>query len=88
MESKSELDRHLLESSEDPDVEDFEILMWWKMNSSRHRVISQIARDVLAIPVSTIASESGFSMRGMFWIRSIVYYLLIQLKLLFLPKIG
>ena len=33
--SKSELDRYLLESSEDPNMEDFDILMWWKMNSSR-----------------------------------------------------
>ncbi|XP_075675034.1 zinc finger BED domain-containing protein RICESLEEPER 1-like [Castanea sativa] len=38
--SKFELDRYLLESSEDPDVEDFDILMWWKMNSSRYRVLS------------------------------------------------
>ena len=29
VERKSELDRYLLESSEDPDVEDFDILMWW-----------------------------------------------------------
>ena len=40
VESKSELDWYLLESSEDLDVEDFDILMWWKMNSSRYRVIS------------------------------------------------
>ena len=36
VECKSKLDRYLLESSEDPDVEDFDILMWWKMNSSRY----------------------------------------------------
>lgn len=88
VESKSELDRYLLESSEDPDVEDFDILMWWKMNSSSYRVISQIAHDVLAILVSTVASESAFSMGCVFWIRSEVYYLLIQLKPLFVPKIG
>ena len=64
VESKSKLDRYLLESSEDPDVEDFDILKWWKMNSSRYQVLSQIARDVLAIPVSTVAFESTFSMRG------------------------
>jgi len=64
VETKSELDRYLLESSEDPDMEDFDILMWWKMNSSRYRVLSQIARDVLAIPVSTVASESAFSTGG------------------------
>ena len=59
--SSASLDRYLLEPSEDPDVEYFDILMWWKMNSSRYQVISQIARDVLAIPVSTVASESTFS---------------------------
>ena len=64
VESKFELDRYLLESFEDPDVEDFDILMWWEMNSSRYRVLSQIARDVLAIPVSTVASESAFSAGG------------------------
>ena len=61
VESKSELDRYLLKSSEDPDVEDFDILKWWKMNSSKYQVLSQIAHDVLAIPVSTVASESTFS---------------------------
>ena len=62
VEYKSELDRYLLESSKDPDVEDFDILMWWRINSSRYRVLSQIVRDVLAIPVSTVASEFVFSM--------------------------
>ena len=36
VECKSKLDRYLLESFEDLDVEDFDILMWWKMNSSRY----------------------------------------------------
>ena len=65
VESKFELDRYLLESSEDPDVENFDILMWWKMNSSRYRVLSHIAHDVLAILVS-VASESAFSTGGVF----------------------
>ena len=34
------------------------------MNSSRYRVIFQIARDVLAIPISTVASKSTFSTGG------------------------
>ena len=34
------------------------------MNSSRYRVLSQIARDVLAIPVSTVAFKYAFSTRG------------------------
>ena len=66
----------------------FDILMWWKMNSSRYRVLSQIAHDVLAIFVSTVAFESAFSSGGVFCIRFVVHYLLIQLKLLFVPRIG
>ena len=77
VECKSELDRYLLESSKDLDVEDFDIFMWWKTNSCRYRIISQIARDVLAILVSIVASESAFSIGGVFWIRSVVHYLLI-----------
>ena len=64
VESKSKWARYLLESFEDLDVEDFDILMWWKMNYFRCRVLSQIARDVLAIPISTVASEFAFSIEG------------------------
>ena len=39
----------------------FDILGWWKVNAPRYKVLSQIARDVLAVPVSTVASESAFS---------------------------
>ena len=41
----------------------FEILGWWKANSNRYQVLSKMAKDVLAIPVSTIASESAYSTR-------------------------
>ena len=42
----------------------FEILGWWKANSNRYQVLSKLARDVLAVPVSTVASESAFSTGG------------------------
>ena len=42
----------------------FEILGWQKANSNRYQVLSKLARDVLAVPVSTVASESAFSTRG------------------------
>ncbi|KAL9170582.1 hypothetical protein ABFS82_04G154100 [Erythranthe guttata] len=61
--SKSELARYLEESCE-KDVESFDLLRWWKENSIRFPIISQIARDILAIPVSTVASESAFSTSG------------------------
>ena len=42
----------------------FDSLLWCKVNSSKYPILSQIARDVLAIPVSTVASESAFSTGG------------------------
>ena len=41
-----------------------DVLKWWSANASRFRVLSQIARDIFAIPVSTVASESAFSTGG------------------------
>ncbi|CAL8999041.1 unnamed protein product, partial [Prunus brigantina] len=46
------------------DVEEFDILNWWRVNASKYPVLAAIARDVLAIPVSTVASESTFSTGG------------------------
>ncbi|KAG6641860.1 hypothetical protein CIPAW_09G102700 [Carya illinoinensis] len=63
LESKSEVDRYLDEKCE-TDSASFDILVWWKVNSFRYRVLSKIARDVLAIPISTVASESCFSTAG------------------------
>ncbi|KAK4397206.1 putative AC transposase [Sesamum angolense] len=60
---KSELDKYL---GEDLEVfqKEFDILNWWKVNSHRFPILSKIARDILAVPVSTIASESAFSTGG------------------------
>ncbi|GKA80597.1 zinc finger BED domain-containing protein RICESLEEPER 2-like protein [Tanacetum coccineum] len=61
--SKSELDRYLNEEAED-ESEKFEILNWWKVNTPRFPILSLLARDVMAIPISTVASESVFSTSG------------------------
>ncbi|CAI9283612.1 unnamed protein product [Lactuca saligna] len=63
VESIGELEKYLQESVED-DSEMFSILDWWKVNSPRFPVLSLMARDVFAIPVSTVASESVFSTSG------------------------
>lgn len=64
--SKSELDRYLLEPTEADEDENpnFDILSWWKINSPRFPVLSRMVRDVLAVPISTVASESAFSTGG------------------------
>ena len=42
----------------------FEILWWWKANSNTYQVLSKLARDVLVVLVSIVASVSAFSTRG------------------------
>ncbi|KAL0539982.1 hypothetical protein IC582_024204 [Cucumis melo] len=59
----SEIDIYLLEANVRTEG-DFDILQWWKMNSDRFEVLGQMTRDILAIPVSTVASESAFSTGG------------------------
>ncbi|KAF7821751.1 zinc finger BED domain-containing protein RICESLEEPER 2-like [Senna tora] len=63
IEAKNEVEKYLAEAIVDAD-DKFDVLHWWKTNMSRFRVLSSIARDVLAVPVSTVASESAFSIDG------------------------
>ena len=42
----------------------FDILSWWKTHSTKYPILGRLARDVLAIPASTVASESAFSAGG------------------------
>ncbi|GJX00270.1 zinc finger BED domain-containing protein RICESLEEPER 2-like protein [Tanacetum coccineum] len=66
--SKSELDRYLTEEIEGDEAYfksgDFTVLGWWKRRSPAFPVLSLVARDILAIPISTVASESTFSTGG------------------------
>ncbi|KAL6125233.1 hypothetical protein ACLB2K_073292 [Fragaria x ananassa] len=57
-----EVDRYLLDPIEDPpEGEDWKLLDWWKLNGSKYPNLQLVAKDVLAIQVSTVASESCFS---------------------------
>ena len=61
--SRTELDKYLAEECEE-DTKKFDILAWWKGQSTRFPILCTLARDVLAIPISTVASESAFSTGG------------------------
>jgi hypothetical protein len=41
--------------------ENFDILTWWKSHELQFSVLSKLAKDILVVPASTIASESAFS---------------------------
>jgi hypothetical protein len=42
-------------------VDNFDALVWWKHNSSQYHILSIMEKDIMAIPMSTVASKSGFS---------------------------
>lgn len=41
--------------------EDLDVLEYWKNNMHRYPILALMARDVLAIPITTVISESTFS---------------------------
>lgn len=61
--NKTEVERYF-EHAREPMETNFNILQWWKNSQNRYPTLALMARDVLAIPVSTVASESAFSTGG------------------------
>jgi hypothetical protein len=59
----SEIIRYLAEKREKR-TKEFDILKYWKTSSNKYPVLSLLAKDVLAIPASTVPSESAFSTGG------------------------
>lgn len=57
---QSELDMYLSEQVLDRHQE-LDILHYWKSNELRFPVLTMLARDVLSIPLTTVASEAAFS---------------------------
>ena len=60
----TEVERYLLDPIEDPSNDKLNVLLWWKVNGSKYPILQKIAKDILAIPISTVASESAFSTGG------------------------
>ena len=57
------MQKYLNEGLEEDEVGD-DVLGWWKVHGPRYPVVARIARDVLAVPVSTVASKLAFSTGG------------------------
>uniref|UniRef100_A0A8R7PIU1 HAT C-terminal dimerisation domain-containing protein n=1 Tax=Triticum urartu TaxID=4572 RepID=A0A8R7PIU1_TRIUA len=47
-----------------PYVEKFNVLDWWKVAGTRYPTLRKVARDIFAIHVTIVASESAFSISG------------------------
>lgn len=54
---------HYLDDDPIPEVDNFDILDWWKKDQT-YPTLQKIAKDILAIPVSSVASENAFSSGG------------------------
>ena len=66
-ENKIELDIYLKEGickPSDENYDEFDALNWWKVNAMKFRCLSKMARDVLSIPITIVASEAAFSAGG------------------------
>nr|XP_009779205.1 PREDICTED: zinc finger BED domain-containing protein DAYSLEEPER-like isoform X2 [Nicotiana sylvestris] len=62
---KTQLDLFMEEPNLDRKANpDLDVLAFWKENRLRFPELSLMARDVLSIPISTVASESTFSIGG------------------------
>lgn len=61
---KSELEDYLDSPPKKLNNGSFEILKWWSDKCTTYKVLASMAKDILAIPVSTVASESAFSTSG------------------------
>lgn len=57
---KTELELYLDEPRIDRETE-VDVLAYWKAHQYRYPLLAKMARDVLSVPVSTVASESAFS---------------------------
>ena len=62
--SGSELSAYLDSDTVNQYDDDFNILNWWHEHKLSYPILSILARDVMTVPVSTISSESAFSMTG------------------------
>nr|GEW42592.1 zinc finger BED domain-containing protein RICESLEEPER 2-like [Tanacetum cinerariifolium] len=66
--STNEFERYIgtdwINAMEQEEFESFDILSWWKGRQYQFPVLSIMARDLLSVQASTVASEFAFSLSG------------------------
>ena len=65
--TRDELEVYLKEAVETPKLllgTEFDILSWWRVHKLKYPILAEMARDLLAMQVSSVASESAFSTSG------------------------
>ncbi|KAM1100543.1 hypothetical protein ACFX15_006761 [Malus domestica] len=60
----NEVDMYFNDPHQSLTYEGFNLLDWWKGNCGQYPILSKVAKDVLALPSSTVASENAFSLGG------------------------
>ncbi|XVE85493.1 hypothetical protein DITRI_Ditri17bG0095100 [Diplodiscus trichospermus] len=58
---QTQLELYLAEKRMDISSDSFDVLGFWKNTYSRYPDLARIARDIMSIPITTVASESSFS---------------------------
>uniref|UniRef100_A0A8I6XFG0 Zinc finger BED domain-containing protein RICESLEEPER 2-like n=1 Tax=Hordeum vulgare subsp. vulgare TaxID=112509 RepID=A0A8I6XFG0_HORVV len=62
---RTELDLYLEEQTiKRVPHKDMDIISWWKIAGAKYPTLQKIAQDILPIPVTSVASESAFSISG------------------------
>ena len=57
--------QYLHEEVDEASLDDqFDVLAWWKLKAPKFPKLARLVRDILAVPISTVASESTFSSSG------------------------
>ncbi|CAN0917467.1 Putative AC transposase [Linum grandiflorum] len=62
----TELDHYLAEDvvPRSKKLPSFDILNWWNLYGAKYPTLHRIAKDILAVPITSVASESAFSSGG------------------------
>ena len=56
--TRTDLERYLDDPLFRSSIKDFDILDWWKVHEAQYPLLARMARDILAVPATTVASES------------------------------